>query len=380
MRIVHIADLHLGYRAYNKLDPKGLNIREKDVMKAFQEALDNISKINPDLIVMAGDIFHRPRPSNFTIYVTIKLLQKFRESCDSPIIMISGNHETVKSTESGSILNIFETVIPKVKVVNDTIQEIPVDSLNTSVLCVPHVGLTDIEHTDLRPNKDYKYNIMIIHGTYENCPEIVGYGNGAVIKKDDIAQSEWDYVAFGHYHGFRELAPNTFYSGAIERTTTNIWQEAKDKKGFIEYDLDKKVCTFHTLKSSRPVIDIKRVNVLDMTAEEINQRITEEVGKIKDLDKSIVRLTIENVDPVAIRNLDYKKIREYKKIAVHFRLNLIKKDSVIKTETASGEIIEKKKSIYEYLEEDIAQFELSQGLDREKMGKLAKQYLEPEMA
>jgi len=376
MKIVHIADLHLGYRAYNKLDQNGLNIREKDVMKAFQEALDKIAQINPDLIVMAGDIFHRPRPSNFTIYATIKLLQRFRQSCNSPIIMISGNHEAVKSAESGSILSIFETVISKVKVVNETIQEIPVDNLNTSVLCIPHGGLSAIEETSLKPNKDYKYNIMIIHGTYENCPEAVGYGNGSLIKKDDIAQPEWDYIAFGHYHKFKELAPNAYYSGAIERTTTNIWQEAKDQKGFIEFDLDNKVCTFHSLKSPRTVIDIKRINALDLTAEEINQKIAEEVEKIRDLDKSIIRLTIENVDPVSIRSLDYKKIREFKKIAIHFRLNLIKKDSIIKTINANGEPIEKRKGIYDYLEEELEQFELSQGLDMDKFSKLAKEYLE----
>ena len=67
-----------------------------------QEALEKISKINPDLIVMAGDIFHKPRPSNFTIYATIKLLQKFRQNCNSPIIMISGNHETVKGKLKGA--------------------------------------------------------------------------------------------------------------------------------------------------------------------------------------------------------------------------------------------------------------------------------------
>jgi DNA repair exonuclease SbcCD nuclease subunit len=134
MRIVHIADLHLGYRAYNKLDSKGFNVREKDVSKAFKESLEKIALINPDLIIMAGDIFHKPRPSNFTILTAIKLLQKFRQSCDSPIIMIAGNHETIKSTEAGSVLTIFESVIHKVRVVNDTIQEVPIDYLNTSVL------------------------------------------------------------------------------------------------------------------------------------------------------------------------------------------------------------------------------------------------------
>jgi DNA repair protein SbcD/Mre11 len=97
MKLVHLADLHIGYRAYNKITPKGLNIRERDVIKAFKESLDIISGINPDVIIIAGDIFHRPRPGNTSIYLTIKLLHEFREKCSSPIIMVSGNHEASKN-------------------------------------------------------------------------------------------------------------------------------------------------------------------------------------------------------------------------------------------------------------------------------------------
>ncbi|MDD3013646.1 MAG: exonuclease SbcCD subunit D [Candidatus Gastranaerophilales bacterium] len=374
MKLVHLADLHLGYRAYNRLSPEGLNVREKDVIKAFKESLDKISELNPDIIVMAGDIFHKPRPSNSSIYLAIKLLQAFRQKCSTPIIMISGNHEAVKSVESGNVLSIFETVIPNVRVINDNIQEVIVDNLNISVLCVPHGGLSDIEKAVLKPNKDYKYNIMVIHGTYENCPELAGYGNGALIKDSVINQSDWDYVAFGHYHKFTELAPNAYYSGAIERTTTNIWQEADDKKGFIVYDFDKRECRHVSLSSPRKVIDIKKINAKELTAVDINQKIDEEISKITDLDKSIVRITIENVDPVAMREIDYKKIREIKKTAVHFRLNLIKRDFSV-SQDENDQSIQCKKGLFEYLDEEISEFELSQGIDKDKFSKLAKEYL-----
>jgi len=374
MKLVHLADLHLGYRAYNRLSPEGLNVREKDILKAFKEALDKISELNPDIIVMAGDIFHKPRPSNSSIYITIKLLQIFRQKCSAPIIMISGNHEAVKSAEAGNVLSIFETVIPNVRVINDNIQEITLENLNTSILCVPHGGLSDIERAVLKPNKDFKHNILAIHGTYENCPELAGYGNGALIKDSDINQADWDYIAFGHYHKFTELAPNAYYSGAIERTTTNIWQEANNKKGFIIYDFEKRECKHISLSSPRKVIDIKKINAKDLTAVEINQRIDEEISKINDLDKYIVRMTVENVDPVAMREIDYKKIREIKKTAVHFRLNLIKRD-FSSTQNEDDEPIQHKKGLFEYLDEEISEFELSQGIDREKFSKLAKEYL-----
>ena len=37
MKIVHISDLHIGYKAYNKLEKNGLNVREIDILSAFQE-------------------------------------------------------------------------------------------------------------------------------------------------------------------------------------------------------------------------------------------------------------------------------------------------------------------------------------------------------
>ena len=52
----------------------------------------------------------------------------------------------------------------------------------------------------------------------------------------------------------------------------------------------------------------------------MNQKIIEEMEKIHDLENCIVRMNIENIDLVGLRGLNYAKIREWKKKAVHFRL------------------------------------------------------------
>ena len=53
MKIVHISDLHIGYKAYNKLEKIGLNVREIDILSAFQEALEKIAIIIPELVIIA---------------------------------------------------------------------------------------------------------------------------------------------------------------------------------------------------------------------------------------------------------------------------------------------------------------------------------------
>lgn len=376
MKIIHLADLHLGYRSYNKLSPEGLNIREKDVVKTFKEALDKVSELKPDLVLMAGDIFHKPRPSNSTIYLTIKLLNNFRKNCNAPIVLISGNHESSKSVESGSILKLLETTIPNVKVVDGQIEQVVFENLNASILCIPHNALYELNKTTLTPDRGYKYNVLTMHCSYNSvkCPELSKHSSEELVDSEKINGSEWDYVALGHYHKYTELEENIYYSGAIERTSSNIWQEAKDPKGFIEYNLETKKLKFHLLQTPRTVVDIKKINADTLTAEEINACIDEEVAKIKDFENSIVRITLDNIDPLAIRNLNYTKIREYRKKAVHFMLNFIKKD-VNPTFDKEGNPVEKRKNLHEALDAELNVFELAQGLNQEMFNNLAKDYL-----
>lgn len=375
MRIAHLADLHLGFKEYSKINKYGANIREFDVLQAFNEAMSKIADLKPDVVIMAGDIFHKPRPSNFTISNTIFLLNKFRRNSSAPIIIVGGNHENVKTTESGSVLKILEFSVSGVSVIEDEAKQINIENLNASILCVPHSALANIKSLNLKPDNNFKYNIMAIHGTYENCPEIAGYTEGHKITEDDLNTSKWDYIAFGHYHKFSKLGENAYYSGAIERTTTNIWQE-DDDKGFIEYNLDTKELIFHKLSNQRKVFDIKPIDAKKLTAEQINNKLYEEIEKIKDIDDSIIRFSIANIDSKALRELDYKKIRELRKRALHFKLNLIKDKKDKSVTSSKSDAFKKKISVCEIIEEGVKNFEISNGLDKNKFKELAKQYMQ----
>jgi DNA repair protein SbcD/Mre11 len=48
MKLIHIADTHLGLAAFSRLDPEsGMNLREKQVYDNFLSAIDVIIQENP---------------------------------------------------------------------------------------------------------------------------------------------------------------------------------------------------------------------------------------------------------------------------------------------------------------------------------------------
>ena len=60
----------------------------------------------------------------------------------------------------------------------------------------------------------------------------------------DLPADDWSYVALGHYHVYRQVAPRAWYSGSIDYTSSNPWGELREErdqrvpgKGFIEHDL-----------------------------------------------------------------------------------------------------------------------------------------------
>ena len=140
MKLAHLADLHLGFRQYERQTPRGGNQREADVAEAFRRAVDDLVAQRPDLIVLAGDIFHSVRPTNPAILFLFQQIQRLRAGLpDAPIVMIAGNHDTPRSVETGTILRLYEAL--GVDVVVDQARRLTFPKLDCGVLAVPHQAL-----------------------------------------------------------------------------------------------------------------------------------------------------------------------------------------------------------------------------------------------
>jgi DNA repair protein SbcD/Mre11 len=342
--IAHLADLHLGYRAYHRVDERGFNVRESDVARAFRQAVDRVVEARPDLVLVAGDVFHTVRPSNAAIAEAFRRFSSLTDRLPGvPVLMIAGNHDSPRSAETGHILALFRE-IEGITVVTDDAAAVRLEAIDASVLCVPHNALvrpdppgTGADEGDggdavaraprFEPDEGAGTNVMVTHGTVagptaEGKLRWVSEFGGVTVRDTAIGPARWDYVALGHYHIATELAPNMWYAGATERTSTNIWMEAAAPKGFVLYDTSARAARFVAL-DTRPVADLPRVDARGLGVAEIDAALLAAVDAAPGgLQGKIVRLVVTGIPRHAVRELNHRRVREWKAEAVHFHLDL----------------------------------------------------------
>lgn len=341
MKIVHLADLHLGFRAYHRVTPRGVNVREADVADAFRRAVARTLELRPELVLVAGDVFHTVRPSNASIAEAFRQLSVLCEGLgDVPVVIIAGNHDSPRSADTGNILTLFRE-IPGVTVVADDARAVHLPQVETSVLCLPHNSLAveDAGPVRMEPDPRARHNVLMLHGTVggsvaeQKLRYVTEYG-GALVADTDIGPERWDYVALGHYHIATELAPNMWYAGGVERTSTNIWMEAEGPKGFLAYDTGLRRAEFHAV-ATRAVVDLARLSAKGLASAEVDERIRAAVeGVPGGIAGKIVRLVVADIPRAQVRELNHKRIREWKAEALHFHLDA--RPPEIRRRAASG--------------------------------------------
>ena len=325
MKIAHLADLHLGYRAYHRVNQRGMNVREADVAEAFRQAVARVIELRPELVLVAGDVFHTVRPSNTAIADAFRQFSLLADRLpDVPIVVIAGNHDSPRSSDTGNILRLFEE-IDGVRVVCDECKRLRLEELETSVWCEPHVASFTEDPPRREPDPAARHNLMMLHGMLvgprgaEKLTYISEYG-GANIDETSIRWPEWDYIALGHHHSCQEIERNAWYAGGLERTSTNIWAE-KEEKGFLVYDTDARQAEFHAVET-RTMVDLPRISAREMTPAELDEAILRAVSRVEDgLKGKIVRLLAFDVPRGVVRELNHKRIRDWKAEAVHFHLD-----------------------------------------------------------
>jgi DNA repair protein SbcD/Mre11 len=378
VRIAHLADLHLGYRAYHRVTPRGINVREDDVARAFRHAVARVIELQPDLVLVAGDVFHTVRPSNTAIAEAFRQFSVLTERLPGvPVVMIAGNHDSPRSADTGNILTLFRE-IENVIVVCEECRPVKLPQLHTTILCLPHVSLAAEHETAMDPDPSARHNLLMLHGEVQGPGGVeklryrTEYG-GAVVEDTAIRPERWDYVALGHHHLYEHLAPNMIYPGGIERTSAHIWIE-REPKGFLVYDTETGVTEFEEVET-RPILDLRWIEAGGMSAAEIDDAILASVEGIDDgIRGKIVRLVVQDVPRHLARELNHRRIREWKAEALHFHLDV--RPPEVRRRAGSGAPV-KRQTLREQVEAFLRSWNPGQeGIERERLVAMGTGYID----
>ena len=379
MRLVHLSDLHLGFRQYQRLTARGINQREWDVADAFRRAIDKTIAIAPRLVVIAGDVFHNVRPTNAAILQAYRQFSRLRAALpDTVVALVAGNHDTPRTAEMGGILGLFSEL--GVYVADRQAERWHFPELDLALLAVPDVPGT---RPALVPDAAAKWNVLLLHGEVEGViPAAAALTDRASmeITREELGAARWDYVALGHYHVYREVEKNAYYSGSIEYASANAWGELVEErehgipgKGIIEHDLATGEHRFHHLPGARRLIDLAPVVARGMSAADLDAAIADTVSRAPGgIDDQVVRLVVRDVPRHIARELDHRQLRELKKRALHFHLDTRRPD-VVRLQ-ASGSPT-RRPSLLETVQEKLRSRILPSDVDREALVALGLHYL-----
>jgi exonuclease SbcD len=332
VKLAHIADPHLGIRQYHRQTVVGINQREADVAQAFRTAIDGVIAAAPDAVVIAGDLFHSVRPTNAAIVFAFRQVQRLREALpQAPIVLIAGNHDTPRSTETGSILRLFEELA--VDVATDQPRRLVYPKLDLSILAVPSQAVLAQPRISFQPEGSERRQVLVLHGEIEGeypfDRSAADYGGG-LINRRELHLKDWTYVGLGHYHTQHQVEKNAWYAGALEYIGPDLWGEWADEKqhgshgkGWLLADLDSGRIKRNPVPSAREIHDLDPVLAGGMSAAGVDELIKVRTDEVPGgVAGKIVRLRVYAIPRHVARELNHAAIRGLKAEALHFHLDL----------------------------------------------------------
>lgn len=220
MKFIHIADVHLG--AKPDMEFPWSNDRGKEILQSFQHIIDKCIEEEIDLLLIAGDLFHK-QP---LIRELKEVNYYFSKLPKTQVVLIAGNHDFIgaRSNYTGFIWNDNVHMLSE-----EDLDSIYFENLNTEVYGFSYHTreITEPRYHKVRPGCEERINILLGHG---------GSSKNIPIDKRILENLGFDYIALGHIHKPQILAERIAYSGSLEPMDKNETGE----RGYILGELHKK--------------------------------------------------------------------------------------------------------------------------------------------
>jgi exonuclease SbcD len=253
MKLIHIADTHLGLTQFSRLDPEsGMNLREKQIYDNFLSAIDEIIHQKPDALVHAGDLFDTVKPKTKAYTTVLEALNRLEEA-GIPLVIIAGNHSMVKTRYTTSPYEVLGYHPSQVTAAyRFRYEKVEIDDTVFHLLPnMHHVQDYRTEFEKIEFSKEHN-NVLVTHGL---ATQIKDKRLATVAEHEldgTILSENFDYIALGHYHRQCQITDNAWYSGSTEYLT---YGEIQDEKGGLFVDTGK-----HTVRH----LDLPRTPMADL--------------------------------------------------------------------------------------------------------------------
>jgi DNA repair protein SbcD/Mre11 len=202
-RVLHLADLHLGWMPRD-LDDERARLRRARRDSLLAHAVDTALAEAVDVVVVAGDLFETFDPEPELVERALAQLGRLSEA-GITVVTVPGNHDEL--TYAGSVYRRWAERWPGVLITTPMpakVASLALDGTTLHVYGVAYVGgVTDVREAVRAfpaPEGD-GLHLFLAHGT------LVGGGGSAwarerslPLDREALAAAGYDYVALGHLH------------------------------------------------------------------------------------------------------------------------------------------------------------------------------------
>ncbi|UTZ38326.1 exonuclease SbcCD subunit D [Vibrio campbellii] len=298
MKFIHTSDWHLGRQFHN--------VSLLDDQQAVLDQLIQYVEDNPvDAVVVAGDIYDRSVPPTIAIELLNKVVKRICGELNTPMILISGNHDGAERLGFGSeqmknaglhIISNFEDMLTPVVIETESAGQVAFygmpynDPEQVRFAYQEPVSTHDQAHKLLAEKITEQFqpeqrNVLVSHCFVDGAIESESERPLSIGGSDRVSHEHFlnfDYVALGHLHQPQKKGEEYIrYSGSLMKYS---FGEQNQKKGFtlVEIDQNGFVSAEH--------IDLAAPHEMRIVEGELEQVIEQGKTDPKNEDYLLVRL------------------------------------------------------------------------------------------
>ena len=298
MKFIHTSDWHLGRQFHN--------VSLLDDQQAVLDQLIQYVEDNPvDAVVVAGDIYDRSVPPTIAIELLNKVVKRICGELNTPMILISGNHDGAERLGFGSeqmknaglhIISNFEDMLTPVVIETESAGQVAFygmpynDPEQVRLAYQEPVSTHDQAHKLLAEKITEQFqpeqrNVLGSHCFVDGAIESESERPLSIGGSDRVSHEHFlnfDYVALGHLHQPQKKGEEYIrYSGSLMKYS---FGEQNQKKGFtlVEIDQNGFVSAEH--------IDLAAPHEMRIVEGELEQVIEQGKTDPKNEDYLLVRL------------------------------------------------------------------------------------------